>query len=28
MIADGSPREVLTPQVLETTYGAPMDVLE
>lgn len=28
VIADGSPREVLTPRVLETTYGAPMDVLE
>ena len=28
VIADGSPREVLTPQVLETTYGAPMEVLE
>ena len=24
----GSPREVLTPEVLERTYGAPMDVLE
>jgi ABC-type Mn2+/Zn2+ transport system ATPase subunit len=24
----GSPREVLTPAVLEATYGAPMDVLE
>jgi len=24
----GSPREVLTPQVLEATYGAPMQVLE
>ena len=28
VIADGSPRDVLTPQVLETTYGAPMEVLE
>jgi len=28
VIADGSPREVLTPEVLEVTYGAPMDVLE
>jgi len=24
----GSPRDVLTPEVLETVYGAPMDVLE
>jgi ABC-type Mn2+/Zn2+ transport system ATPase subunit len=24
----GSPRDVLTPEVLEQTYGAPMDVLE
>jgi ABC-type Mn2+/Zn2+ transport system ATPase subunit len=24
----GTPREVLTPEVLEATYGAPMDVLE
>jgi ABC-type Mn2+/Zn2+ transport system ATPase subunit len=24
----GTPREVLTPEVLERTYGAPMDVLE
>jgi len=28
VIADGSPRAVLTPEVLEVTYGAPMDVLE
>jgi zinc/manganese transport system ATP-binding protein len=28
LIAIGSPREVLTPQVLERTYGAPMEVLE
>jgi ABC-type Mn2+/Zn2+ transport system ATPase subunit len=28
VIADGNPRQVLTPQVLEQTYGAPMDVLE
>lgn len=28
VIADGNPREVLTPQVLEATYGAPMEVLE
>ena len=28
MIAIGSPREVLTPHVLERTYGAPMEVLE
>jgi ABC-type Mn2+/Zn2+ transport system ATPase subunit len=28
VIADGNPREVLTPAVLEATYGAPMEVLE
>jgi ABC-type Mn2+/Zn2+ transport system ATPase subunit len=28
VIADGSPREVLTPEVLVVTYGAPMEVLE
>ena len=28
VIADGNPREVLTPEVLEATYGAPMEVLE
>ena len=28
VIADGNPREVLTPSVLESTYGAPMEVLE
>ena len=28
LIAVGSPREVLTPGVLERTYGAPMEVLE
>lgn len=28
VIADGTPEYVLTPQVLEATYGAPMDVLE
>ncbi len=27
VIADGSPSEVLTPEVLEKTYGAPMEVL-
>jgi ABC-type Mn2+/Zn2+ transport system ATPase subunit len=27
VIADGAPAEVLTSQVLEATYGAPMDVL-
>ncbi len=27
VLADGSPTEVLTPAVLEATYGAPMDVL-
>lgn len=27
VIADGSPLEVLTPAVLEATYGAPMEVL-
>jgi ABC-type Mn2+/Zn2+ transport system ATPase subunit len=27
VIADGPPAEVLTPAVLEATYGAPMDVL-
>ncbi len=28
LIALGSPRDVLTPQVLERTFGAPMEVLE
>lgn len=28
VIAQGSPVEVLTPSVLEATYGAPMDVLD
>jgi ABC-type Mn2+/Zn2+ transport system ATPase subunit len=28
VLADGSPREVLTSTVLEATYGAPMEVLE
>lgn len=28
VVAVGSPRQVLTPEVLETTYGAPMAVLE
>ncbi len=28
VLADGSPREVLTSKVLEATYGAPMEVLE
>lgn len=28
LIAIGSPQEVLTPHVLERTYGAPMEVLE
>lgn len=28
IVAEGTPREVLTPEVLETTYGAPMAVLE
>ncbi|MEX1105062.1 MAG: metal ABC transporter ATP-binding protein [Ilumatobacteraceae bacterium] len=28
LIAIGTPREVLTPEVLERTYGAPMEVLE
>jgi ABC-type Mn2+/Zn2+ transport system ATPase subunit len=28
VIASGAPRDVLTPLVLERTYGAPMDVLE
>ncbi len=28
LIAIGTPRDVLTPQVLERTYGAPMEVLE
>ncbi|MBI4729572.1 MAG: metal ABC transporter ATP-binding protein [Acidobacteria bacterium] len=27
VVATGSPREVLTPEVLERTYGAPMEVL-
>jgi ABC-type Mn2+/Zn2+ transport system ATPase subunit len=28
VIGEGSPQEVLTPSVLEETYGAPMDVLD
>ena len=28
MIAAGSPRDVITPAVLEQTFGAPMEVLE
>lgn len=28
LVAVGAPREVLTPEVLERTYGAPMEVLE
>ena len=28
IVADGSPREVLVPDVLEKLYGAPMHVLE
>ncbi len=28
VIADGPPSEVLTPEVLEKTYGAPMEVLQ
>ncbi|HET7653151.1 MAG TPA: metal ABC transporter ATP-binding protein [Acidimicrobiales bacterium] len=28
VIGEGAPREVLTPAVLERTYGAPMEVLE
>ena len=28
VIGEGAPRDVLTPHVLERTYGAPMDVLE
>lgn len=28
VIADGNPRQVLTAEVLEQTYGAPMEVLE
>ena len=28
LLADGPPRTVLTPEVLELTYGAPMEVLE
>jgi ABC-type Mn2+/Zn2+ transport system ATPase subunit len=28
IVADGAPDDVLTPDVLERTYGAPMDVLE
>ena len=28
VIGEGSPREVLTPAVLERTYGAPMEILE
>jgi energy-coupling factor transporter ATP-binding protein EcfA2 len=27
VVADGAPLDVLTPDVLERTYGAPMDVL-
>ena len=27
VVAEGAPRDVLTPGVLEATYGAPMDVL-
>ena len=27
VVADGSPHDVLTPEVLERTYGAPMEVL-
>lgn len=27
LVADGAPADVLTPEVLERTYGAPMDVL-
>jgi ABC-type Mn2+/Zn2+ transport system ATPase subunit len=28
IIGDGAPLEVLTPEILEATYGAPMDVLD
>jgi ABC-type Mn2+/Zn2+ transport system ATPase subunit len=28
VIGEGAPRDVLTPDVLERTYGAPMEVLE
>jgi len=28
VLADGNPRDVLTSQILEATYGAPMEVLE
>ena len=28
VVADGTPAEVLRPDVLERTYGAPMDVLQ
>jgi ABC-type Mn2+/Zn2+ transport system ATPase subunit len=28
VVADGAPEDVLTPEVLERTYGAPMEVLE
>jgi ABC-type hemin transport system ATPase subunit len=28
VIADGSPVDVLTSEVLERTYGAPMEVLQ
>jgi ABC-type Mn2+/Zn2+ transport system ATPase subunit len=28
VVADGSPRETLIPEVLERTYGAPLHVLE
>jgi ABC-type hemin transport system ATPase subunit len=27
IIADGSPVDVLTPEILEHTFGAPMEVL-
>ena len=28
IVADGSPAEVITPEVLERTFGARMEVLE
>ena len=28
IVADGAPREVITPSVLELTFGARMEVLE
>jgi ABC-type Mn2+/Zn2+ transport system ATPase subunit len=28
IVAEGAPRQVLTSEILERTYGAPMDVLE